>query len=100
MGGLSVSGTWPVPTFSHRIASSSPAAMVGVGGRCGVVGVGVPSLLNAARPCRLLIRFLSSSDCRFASASRFMPGVALVPLFGIGDRWLRLAVCSPVPVTG
>ena len=51
-----------MPTFSHRIVSSSLAAVVGMGGRCGVVGVKVPSDLNAARPCRLSISFLSSSS--------------------------------------
>ena len=52
--------------------------MVGVGGRCGVVGIGDPSVLDAARPCRLLISFLGLSTCSFARASRFMPGVATV----------------------
>ena len=61
VGGLSGIGTWLVPACSNMIASSSPAAVMGMGGRCGVVGVGVPSVLDAARPCRLLISFMSSS---------------------------------------
>ena len=61
MGGLSGSGTWPVTTCSHPITSSSPAPVAGMGGRCGVSGVGVPSLLDAARPFRLSVSFLSSS---------------------------------------
>ena len=66
MVGLSGSRAWPVPTCSHRIASSSTAAVVGVGGRCGVVGVGSPSVLGAARPCRIPISFLSLSAYMFA----------------------------------
>ena len=61
MGDNSGSGTWPVPTCYHRIASSSPAAVAGMGGGCGDVGVGVSSVLDAARPCRISISFLSSS---------------------------------------
>ena len=64
---------WPVPTCSHRIASSSSAAVAGMGGRCGVVGVGVPSVLEAARHCRISISFMSSSACRLA-----MSGVVIV----------------------
>ena len=73
MGGLSGSGTWPVSTCSHRIAYSSPADVAGMGGRCGIVSVGFPSVLDVARPCRLSISFLISSACRLA-----IPGVAIV----------------------
>ena len=62
MGGLSGGRTWLVPTCSHRITSSSPVAVAGMGGCCGFVDVGVPSVLDAAIPCRLLISFLISSD--------------------------------------
>ena len=78
VGGLSGSKTGPVPTCSLRIASSYPADVVGVCGRCGVVGVGDPSVLNSARPCRLLMSFLSSIAFRFSNASRFTLGVAIV----------------------
>ena len=61
VGGLSGSGMWPVLTCSHRIASYSPADVAVMGGRCGVVGVEVPPVLDAARPCRITISFLSSS---------------------------------------
>ena len=47
VGGISGSRRWPVPTCSHRIAYSSPAADAGMGRRCGVVGVGVLSNLDA-----------------------------------------------------
>ena len=78
MGGLSGSRTIPVTIFSHSIASTSPAAVVGVCGCRRAFGVRAPFVLGAARPCRISISFLSSSACRFSRASRFTPGVAIV----------------------
>ena len=78
-------GMWTMTTFSNRIASSSPAAVMGVDGRVmgvdgrhGVVGVGDPSVLDAARPCRFLMIFLSLCACRFSRASIFTPGVTII----------------------
>ena len=96
MGGLSGSGTWTVPICSHMIASSSPAAVAGVGGRSGVVGVGYPSVLDADRPCRILMSFISSSACRFARASRFTPGVAIVVSGTSVMDWVSVAALGCV----
>ena len=56
-GGTSGSGTWPVPTCSHIIASSSSAVVVGMCGAVGCVGaggaVGSLAVLAAARPWRI-----------------------------------------------
>ena len=56
--GASVIGTCPVPTCSHLIVSSYFGAEAGMGGCC--VGV-VSSCLDAARPCRILMSFRSTS---------------------------------------
>ena len=74
------------------IASSSPATVVGVCGRRGVVGVGAPSVLDAARPCRLSMSFLSSYAFRFARASRFTPGVAII----VTGDWGSVDALGPV----
>ena len=62
MRGPSGSETWPVLTSSHRIASSSPENVAGMGGGCGSVGVWVSSVLDTSRLFRLAISFLSSSS--------------------------------------
>ena len=56
--GASMTGTCPIPTCSHLIASSSAGAEARMGGcRVGFFY----SCLDAARPCRLLMIFWSSS---------------------------------------
>ena len=55
--GASGIGTWSDPTCSHLISSSYSGVEAGMGGCC----VGASSCLDAARPCRLLMSFRSSS---------------------------------------
>ena len=58
VGGTSGGGTWPVPTFSHRIVYSSPAVVAEMCGACGAVGV-FSFVLAAPRPWRLSMSFMS-----------------------------------------
>ena len=52
---------WPVPNFSHMIASSSPAVVAGVCGNCGAVSVVYLLVMAAAITWRISMRFLSLS---------------------------------------
>ena len=67
-GGVSGYEKWPVPTCSHSIASSPPAAVTGMFGAVGCVGCagvggagGSLVVLAAARPWRISMSSLISS---------------------------------------
>ena len=62
VGGTSGGRTRHVPTCSHSIAYSLPAVVAGMWGGCGAVNVASSPVLAAARPWKLSMRFLTSSD--------------------------------------
>ena len=72
--GSSETGSLPAPNCSHCIYSTAVVVFVFPGGFW--VGVG-PSCLDTASPCRLLMRFWSSSALRLVMSSRCMPVVAI-----------------------